>query len=172
MPWKKRVRGTPRQIGMPFPIGEKRKLPKLPKPGNKYRKLNPESNVTKIIKVNPNELVWREAKPVDIDRRAQYFVRMYMEGRPIPPIFIYRMPSGRLGIYDGHARVRAFQLLRVKEIPAILKKDRSGLNKRSNPKGTSPALSNPGILQKLGISGEPEAEYYLTPSGELKPEPV
>jgi hypothetical protein len=30
MKFKKRIRGTPKQIGKPFPIGEKKKLPKLP----------------------------------------------------------------------------------------------------------------------------------------------
>jgi len=124
--WRRRTRGTPRQLGKAFPLSEKKKLPKLDVP-RRFRQLNPESAVTKIIRVDPNELVFREKKPVDLQRRAQYFIRMHMDGRPIPPILVYKIPGGRYKIYDGHARVYAFRLLGIKSIPAILKKDNSGI---------------------------------------------
>jgi len=133
--WRRRIRGSKRQLGKPFPLLEKKKLPKLDVPSmalryaqrKHWRKLNPESAITKIIRVDPNELVFREKKPVDLQRRAQYFIRMHMDGRPIPPILVYKIPGGRYKIYDGHARVYAFRLLGIKSIPAILKKDNSGI---------------------------------------------
>jgi len=131
MRWLTRKQGTSAQIGKPFPLGEKKKLPRLDVP-RRFRQLNAASNVHRIIRVNPDELVFREKKPVDLQRRAHYFIRMHMDGRPIPPILVYKIPGGKYKIYDGHARVHAFRLLGIKSIPAILKKDTSGISYKEN----------------------------------------
>lgn len=118
--------------GRHFPVISTAKLPKLDVPRKHWRKLNPESAITKIVRVNPDELVFREKKPVDLQRRAQYFVRMHMANRPIPPILVYKIPGGKYKIYDGHARAYAYRLLGVKSIPAILKKDSSGIGHKES----------------------------------------
>jgi hypothetical protein len=126
MRWLTRKQGTSAQIGKPFPLGEK-KLPRLDVP-RRFRQLNPESAVTKIIHVNPAEVIWREKRPVDLKRRAQYFVRMVLDGRPVPPILVYAVPGGKYKCFDGHARLAAFRILGIKSVPAILKKDHSGIS--------------------------------------------
>lgn len=124
MKFLRRKRGSISQIGKPFPLPEKKKLPKLVVPG----KINPASDVRNIIiRVNPDKLLFREENPVDLEKRAQYFIRMHMDGRPIPPILVYKIPGNKYKVYDGHARVAAYRILGIKSIPAILKKDNKGL---------------------------------------------
>jgi hypothetical protein len=76
----------------------------------------------KIVQVNPNELLFREKHPVDFERRVQYFIHMIMAGQAIPPITVWKLPSKRFKVFDGHARAVAFQRLRIDRIPAVVMK--------------------------------------------------
>jgi len=97
--------------GRHFPVISSKKLPRLRFQAKK-----------KIVQVNPNELLFREKRPVDFERRVQYFIRLIMQGQLIPPITVWRLPSGRYKVFDGHCRAAAFQRLRIAPIPAVVMK--------------------------------------------------
>ena len=111
MSWRTRKRGTARQVGKKFPIREKRKLPKLLV--SRLSRL-----ATKKVELVPmSKLYPREGKPVDLDRRAKYFVKLIKEKYPVAPILVQETSKGYM-IIDGHARYEAFKRLGSKAMQA------------------------------------------------------
>jgi ParB-like chromosome segregation protein Spo0J len=128
--WRKRTHGTRRQLGKSFillPSQQKLKS-RLPMISGKKRFIkrlivptaNPCRKVLLSLKhIDLSKLVPSEKKPIDLERRAQYFVDMHNEGRTIPPILIHKLRDGSYQILDGHARVHAYRKLGIAKIPAV-----------------------------------------------------
>lgn len=125
--WRTRTHGTRKQVGQKFLIrqtsmqGAKAHLPMITGHVRGHLDVSQPSRVVRLalIKVNTAQLVPRETHPVDIERRAQYFVDAYKRGLTIPPILVHRLPDGTFEIIDGHARVEAYRRLGITQIPAI-----------------------------------------------------
>jgi hypothetical protein len=125
--WRTRTRGSSRQIGSKFQIkttsmqGDKAHLPRITGHIRGHLDVTQPKKVVRLelIKVKTARLVPRESHPVDLDVRANYFVDLYKHGETIPPILVHRLSNGRYVIIDGHARVRAAQILGLKELPAV-----------------------------------------------------
>jgi hypothetical protein len=108
--FRRRTRGTVNQIGKPFPIFEKRKLPKLivpVMPG--VRK--------KVLHIPIEKLEPREKRPVDVESRVNWFIEQYKLGHPWAPIWVFNR-GNKYVVYDGNARLRAAKALGLKGLQA------------------------------------------------------
>jgi len=106
--WRRRVRGTPAQIGRPFPIfGKKKKLPKLVVP----------PTLKRVRDIPLEKLEPREKRPVDVESRVNWFIEQYKIGHPWAPIWVFRHGS-KYVVYDGNARLRAAKALGLKSLQA------------------------------------------------------
>jgi hypothetical protein len=73
----------------------------------------------KMVQMPVKDVAFSEVKPVDLDRRAAFFMDMYRNGKTIPPILVHKLPDGKYEVIDGHARLEAYRRLGVTEIPAV-----------------------------------------------------
>jgi hypothetical protein len=73
----------------------------------------------KLVQVPVKDVAFSEMQPVDLDRRATFFMDMYRNGKTIPPILVHKLPDGKYEVIDGHARLEAYRRLGVTEIPAV-----------------------------------------------------
>lgn len=78
-----------------------------------------EQNATGFKNIPVSSIVFNESSPVDLDRRAKYFMNMHRKGEFIPPIAVVRS-GGKYVVVDGHARVEAYRKLGIKNIPAVV----------------------------------------------------
>ena len=150
--WRKRVRGSPRQVGKPFILDgtssqtKKANLPKLR--GRAVTRYATGRTVQYTIEDMPIEQldtqtsVILDPNPENFEARVQHFIDMYNRGETIPPILFHRMApegstqqgkNGKIKILDGRARLEAFRRLGIPRIPAvengILSSIKSGLTK-------------------------------------------
>jgi hypothetical protein len=72
-----------------------------------------------MVQVPVKDIQFSESRPVDLDRRATFFMDMYRNGKTIPPILVHRLPDGKYEVIDGHARLEAYRRLGITEIPAV-----------------------------------------------------
>lgn len=126
--WRKRVRGTKKQIGKSFPIMPstqkmKANLPTISKTRHGIAISSPERAIElSLRKINTGELIPKETVPIHkmpLSERADYFVDLIKRGHTIPPILVHKLPNGKYEILDGHARVEAYRRLGITEIPAV-----------------------------------------------------
>jgi hypothetical protein len=141
--WRKRVKGTPRQIGKPFILdgtSMQTKKARLPKIKGKAITRYPTGKTVRysiedmpIEQLDTQTSVIIDPNPENFEERVQHFIKMYNEGETIPPILFHRMEDGRIKILDGRARLEAFRRLGIPRIPAvengILKAIKSGATK-------------------------------------------
>lgn len=73
----------------------------------------------KLITVGTDRVKFHEKNPADLEARTKYFIDQIRQGKTIPPILVHRLPSGRLEVIDGHARLNAYRRLGIKRIPAV-----------------------------------------------------
>jgi hypothetical protein len=141
--WRRRVRGTPRQIGQAFLIdgqSAQAKRAKLPKAIGKVRTRYPTGKVVQytiedmpIEQLSTEATIIQDPNPENLESRVQHFIDMYKRGETIPPILFHRLEDGKIQILDGRARMEAFRRMRIPRIPAvengILSSIKSGLTK-------------------------------------------
>jgi hypothetical protein len=130
--------------GRHFPVLQRRNLPQIKLP--KAKKI--------ILDLPIDKLVEREKRPVTIDDRTKYFVKMLISGMPLEPIWVKRNSRNRYIIFDGHARYRAAKLLGIKSMQAvIMTKKQARAMEKLRPISTARALQivkemhNPGVIQ-------------------------
>jgi hypothetical protein len=127
--WRKRVRGTPRQIGKPFVLdgtSSQTKKAKLPKLKGKAVVRYPTGRTVRytienmpIQQLDTQTSVILDPNPENFEARVQHFIDMYKRGETIPPILFHRMKNGKIKILDGRARLEAFRRLGIPRIPAV-----------------------------------------------------
>lgn len=141
--WRKRVKGTPRQVGKSFVLdsqSSQSKKANLPKATGKVRTRYPTGKVVQysvedmpVEQLSTNATIIQDANPENFEARVQHFIDMYKRGETIPPILFHRLEDGKIQILDGRARMEAFRRLEVPRIPAvengILSDIKSGLSK-------------------------------------------
>lgn len=155
--WRKRVRGTSKQIGKSFVLDKhsaQSKKANLPKAIGKVRTQYPTGKVVQysiedmpIEQLSTKATIIQDSNPENFEARVQHFIDMYNNGETIPPILYHRLPleggkhagnpkgldNGQIQLLDGRARLEAFRRLGISKIPAvengILSNIKSGLSR-------------------------------------------
>lgn len=69
------------------------------------------------------KLTFREAEPIDLERRTRQFIGMIRRGEPFGPIVAYKDSRGSWKVHDGCARTSAYRALGIEKIPATVMVD-------------------------------------------------
>lgn len=126
--WRKRTRGTSRQLGQPFvltPSGTKRaNLPKVEGIRQTYpnKEIELSLRVVSTSKLVPTQRGFSEPA-------VQHIMDMYRRSETILPLLVHRLPNGKYELLDGHARLEAYRRLGIKVVPVV---ENSFLSRLSN----------------------------------------
>jgi hypothetical protein len=174
--WRKRVRGTPRQLGQAFPLdgqSAQAKRANLPKATGKVRTHYPTGKVVQytiedmpLEQLSTQATIIQDPNPENFEERVEHFIQMYKRGETIPPILFHRLEDGGIQILDGRARMEAFRRMGIPRIPAvengILSSIKSGISKVGSAVKTG-ATKLGGVAQgviagKGGFKSEPKSD--------------
>jgi hypothetical protein len=127
--WRKRTRGSPRQIGKPFILdgtSSQTKKARLPKIKGKAITHYPTGKTVRytiedmpIHQLDTQLSIVQDPNPENFEARVQHFIDMYNRGETIPPILYHKLDDGTLQLLDGRARLEAFRRLGLPRIPAV-----------------------------------------------------
>lgn len=116
--WRKRTRGTSRQVGQPFilmPSGTKRaNLPKVQGVRQSYpsKEIELSLRVVSTNKLIPTQRGFSEPA-------VMHIMDMYRRNETIPPLLVHRLPNGTYELLDGHARLEAYWRLGITAVPVV-----------------------------------------------------